>query len=122
MEQALAVLDYAAQRSKHKYQIRILIVNICRHLGASSLALTHFRILGAKAIQHDTLSHLVLTRASTFAVASGTDAGVFEEALVAGKWYRSGENEAADMAVRVFNFQCYSKVCAAIRSALRSVT
>jgi hypothetical protein len=110
LERALVVLDYALQRSKYKYQIRILTINLLRLLGASSLALTHYRILGVKAIQYDTLSHLVLTRAATFAVASGSDAEVHEEALTASKWYKVGEHEASEMAVRVFSFHNYSKV------------
>ncbi|ORY72573.1 actin cytoskeleton organization protein [Leucosporidium creatinivorum] len=108
LERALVVLEYGLQRSKHKYQIRILAINILRLLGASSSAIAHFRILNPKAIQNDTLSHLVLNRAATFAVTQ--DAAVLEEAVSASKWYKTGEHEAAEMAVRVFSYHNYSKI------------
>lgn len=85
-------------------------MNLTRLLGASSLALAHYRLLGVKAIQFDTLSHLVLSRGSTFCVAAGTDAGVLEEATAALKWYTIGEHEAGEMPVRAFSFHNYSKV------------
>ena len=94
LEKAAAVLDYATFRSKHKYQLRILLINIYRLLGASSLALSHYRQLGVKSVQFDTLSHLVLGRASTFSVASGNDPGVLQEATIASNWYGAGEVEA----------------------------
>lgn len=108
LERALLILEYGLQRSKHKYQIRILAINILRLLGASSAAIAHFRVLNPKAIQNDTLSHLVLNRAATFSVTQ--DAAVLEEAVSASKWYKTGEHEAAEMAVRVFSYHNYSKV------------
>lgn len=108
LERVLVILEYSLQRSKHKYQIRILAINILRLLGASSAAIAHFRVLNPKAIQNDTLSHLVLNRAATFSVTQ--DAAVLEEAVSASKWYKTGEHEAAEMAVRVFSYHNYSKV------------
>lgn len=110
LEKAVALLDFAALRSKHKYQTRILLINLTRLLGASSLSLTHYRLLGIKSIQYDTLSHLVLGRASTFSVAAGNDPGVLEEAFKAAKWYVTGEHEATEMCVRAFSFHNLTKV------------
>lgn len=41
--------------------------------GAASSALEHYRGLNLKQIQHDTLSHLVLSRASTFSLIATGD-------------------------------------------------
>jgi N-terminal acetyltransferase B complex non-catalytic subunit len=63
-----------------------------------------------KSVQFDTLSHLVLGRASTFSVASGNDPGVLQEATIASNWYSSGEVEAREMVVRAFSFHNYTNV------------
>ncbi|KAL8278029.1 hypothetical protein RQP46_009661 [Phenoliferia psychrophenolica] len=108
LEKAIAVLDFAAARSRYKYQIRILLVHLLRLLGASSLAVLHYRILGVKSIQYDTLSHVLLTRAATFAI--GNDPGLAEETAASQKWYTTGEHEASEMVIRAFNFKNYTKI------------
>lgn len=97
-------------RSKYKYQVRILTINILRLLGASSAALAHYRIFGVKNVQYDTLSHLVMARGATFAIESGKDIGVFEEALATSLWCTSGQREAREMVVKAFNYNALSKV------------
>ncbi|SCZ96879.1 BZ3500_MvSof-1268-A1-R1_Chr4-1g06812 [Microbotryum saponariae] len=115
LESALLVLDYALQRSRHKYQIRLLAINIQRQLGASSIAMDLNRSLGIKSIQFDTLIHVAATRGSTFANAAGAttsanDAGILDELRKANKWYGAGLDEAADMVVRVFMLHNFSKI------------
>ncbi|SCV69403.1 BQ2448_2423 [Microbotryum intermedium] len=115
LESALLVLDYALQRSRHKYQIRLLAINIQRLLGASSIAMDLNRSLGIKSIQYDTLVHVVATRGSTFANAAGattsaSDAGILDELTKAKRWYGVGGDEAADMVVRVFMLHNLSKI------------
>ncbi|GAA5885346.1 hypothetical protein JCM16303_006012 [Sporobolomyces ruberrimus] len=110
LERAAALLDHALRSSKYKYQSRILLINIYRLLGASSLSLSHYRIFGVKNIQYDTLSHLVLNRGATFAIESGKELGVHEEAVQTERWYRMGQNEAAQMCVQTFTLPNYGKV------------
>ncbi|KAM0753776.1 actin cytoskeleton organization protein [Meredithblackwellia eburnea MCA 4105] len=110
IEKAIAILDFASTRSKYKYQLRILLVNLTRLLGASSLAHSHFKLLGTKSIQHDTLSHVVLGRASTFAVGGTSDQGVISETTIVQRWYKTGEQEASEMPVRAFNLDNFTKI------------
>ncbi|KDE03030.1 hypothetical protein MVLG_06460 [Microbotryum lychnidis-dioicae p1A1 Lamole] len=115
LESALLVLDYALQRSRHKYQIRLLAINIQRQLGASSIAMDLNRSLGIKSIQFDTLIHVAATRGSIFANAAGAttsanDAGILDELRKAKKWYGAGLDEAADMVVRAFMLHNFSKI------------
>lgn len=110
LERAAALLDYALRSSKYKYQSRILLINIYRLLGASSLSLSHYRIFGVKNVQYDTLSHLILNRGATFAIEAGKEAGVHEEAIVTDRWYKMGTNEAAQMCVQTFTMPNYGKV------------
>ncbi|GAA5970754.1 hypothetical protein JCM21900_002379 [Sporobolomyces salmonicolor] len=110
LERALVVLDHALVRSKYKYQIRILHINLLRLLGASSVALTHYRTFGVKNIQYDTLSHLVLNRGATFAIDAGKEAGVHDEVLVTSRWYKAGQKEAAEMCVKAFTYNNSSKI------------
>ncbi|BGP30008.1 mitochondrial distribution and morphology [Rhodotorula toruloides] len=110
LERALVLLDHVLLRSKYKYQVRILTINILRLLGASSAALAHYHFFGVKNIQYDTLSHLVMSRGATFAIESGKDVGVFEEALATSTWYASGQREAHEMVVKAFNNNALSKI------------
>lgn len=80
-----------------------------RLLGAPSLAVAHYRTLGVKQIQYDTLSHLVTTRASTFAGVV-SDGGVWEEVAGTEGWYPGGEREANEMRVRVYQGGNWEKV------------
>ena len=105
----MAVLELALRRSKHKYQLRILLVNVLRLLGAPSSAVAHYRTLGVKQIQYDTLAHLITTRASTFAGVVN-DGGVWDEVSTTEAWYAGGEREANEMRVRVVQAQNWEKV------------
>ena len=61
--------------------------------GAPSLALEHYRALNLKQIQTDTLSHLTLSRSSTFALASLGDMTYSSECMEASQIYLSNANE-----------------------------
>ncbi|BGP37872.1 mitochondrial distribution and morphology [Rhodotorula kratochvilovae] len=113
LERALIIAEHALQRSKYKYQLRILAINLLRLLGASSASLAHYRVFGVKNIQHDTLSHLVLARGATFAIEQGggrADAGVWEEMLSTEAWYAGGRREAREMVVKAFSYGAFGKV------------
>ena len=63
--QALSLLDFLLSRSKHNYQALLIIVQLYVRIGAGSLAFTTYSRLSIKQIQHDTMSHILLTRVST---------------------------------------------------------
>ncbi|GAA5830210.1 hypothetical protein JCM11251_001269 [Rhodosporidiobolus azoricus] len=112
LERALVTSESALLRSKYKYQLRIISLNLLRLLGAPSASLTHYRPLGVKNIQYDTLSHLVVGRAATFAIEgnTGKEGGVFEAAAETERWYKNGMKEAQEMVVKALNYNTYSKV------------
>ena len=86
---AIVALEVALTHSQQAYQIRLTLTRLYHLLGESpcvrsdnlftgetgapSLALEHYRALNLKQIQNDTLSHLILSRASTFSLAATGD-------------------------------------------------
>ncbi|BGP54000.1 mitochondrial distribution and morphology [Rhodotorula sphaerocarpa] len=110
LELALALSEHVLQKSKYKYQIRILAINLLRLLGASSLSLAHYRLFGVKNVQYDTLSHLILARGATFAITGPKEAGVMTEGASTIGWYGSGQREARELYVRAFTNEAYTKV------------
>lgn len=86
---AIVALEVALTHSQQAYQIRLTLIRLYHLLGeppcarpdhlltsetgAPSPALEHYRALNPKQIQNDTLSHLILSRASTFSLAATGD-------------------------------------------------
>ena len=110
LECAAAVLAFALRRSRHKYQMRVLLVRLLRLLGAPSMALEQYRKLEVKSIQQDSVSHFILDRASTFSFAAAGDQTVYVELSGTTRWYRAGERDAAEACVRVWSTQTFTKV------------
>ncbi|KWU46443.1 actin cytoskeleton organization protein [Rhodotorula sp. JG-1b] len=110
LEHALALFDHVLLKSKYKYQIRILAINLLRLLGAPPLSVAHYRVFGVKNVQFDTLSHLMVARGSTFVITGSKEAGVFGETVSAMGWHSSGQTEAREMVVRAFTNEAYQKV------------
>lgn len=108
--QAAAVLEYASSRSKQSYLIRLLLIRVYRLLGASSLALEHYRAMSVKQVQTDTLSHLILTRASTFSLSSIGDLTYSSECLESSQIYLTNSQETAEFTVRAFGSEKYTQV------------
>ncbi|EPQ58725.1 hypothetical protein GLOTRDRAFT_13884, partial [Gloeophyllum trabeum ATCC 11539] len=107
---AAVVLEYGLGRSKQSYHMRLLLIQIYRLLGAPSLALEHYRLLHVKQVQNDTLSHLVLARASTFSLAATGDLTYPSECLESSHIYMSNSHETSDFIVRAFTQEKYSQV------------
>jgi len=63
--QSVQILETLLQKSKHNYQALLLLVRIYLLLGAIGSAIDVYPRLNIKQIQHDTLSHFLLTRIST---------------------------------------------------------
>ncbi|KAK0546615.1 mitochondrial distribution and morphology [Tilletia horrida] len=64
--EAAVFLQYACQRSKKGYRLRIFLIRILLQLGLFADAVRNWDLLKAAFIQHDTLGHLLLDRASVF--------------------------------------------------------
>ncbi|OSC97114.1 actin cytoskeleton organization protein [Trametes coccinea BRFM310] len=107
---AAALLEYAIARSKMSYQIRLHLIRIYRLLGAPSLALEHYRSINVKQVQNDTLSHFILSRASTFSLSSIGDLTYTSECLESSRIYLSNSEETAEFIVRAFGSEKYSQI------------
>lgn len=107
---AISLLEFALIRSPQSFQSRLILIRLYRLLGAPSMALEHYRALRIKQIQHDTLSHLVLTRASTFSLSSTGDLTLASECLEATQIYLSNSQETGDYIVRAFTTEKYSQI------------
>ncbi|KAL0946591.1 hypothetical protein HGRIS_012792 [Hohenbuehelia grisea] len=107
---AATLLEFALTRSRQCYLIRLMLVRIYRLLGAPSVALEHYRGLNLKQVQHDTLSHILLSRASTFSLASTGDLTFATECLETSQIYVSNSQETADFVVRAFTQEKYSQI------------
>lgn len=125
---AAALLEHAITKSKMSYQIRLHLIRIYRLLGAPSLALEHYRGINVKQVQNDTLSHFLLSRASTFSLAATGDITYTSECMEASRIYVSNSEEVRDVLharrtsvkvvgqtsefiVRAFGGEKYSQVC-----------
>ena len=92
---AAALLEYAISRSKMSYQVRLHLIRIYRLLGAPSLALEHYRSINLKQVQNDTLSHFMLSRASTFSLSSMGDLTYTTECMESSRIYLSNSEEVS---------------------------
>ncbi|KAF8625781.1 hypothetical protein AX15_005171 [Amanita polypyramis BW_CC] len=107
---AVSLLEFALTKSRQSFQSRLVLIRLYRLLGAPSLAMEHYRALHVKQVQHDTLSHLVLSRASTFSLSSIGDLTLASECLEATQIYLSNSQETGDYIVRAFTTEKYSQI------------
>ncbi|EKM55336.1 uncharacterized protein PHACADRAFT_143536 [Phanerochaete carnosa HHB-10118-sp] len=110
LRRAIAILEFASSKSKQSYVIRIMLIRIYHLLGAPSLALEHYRLLNIKQVQTDTLSYLILSRASTFALSSWGDLTYSSECMEASQIYLSNSTDTAEFVVRAFFAEKYSQI------------
>ncbi|KJA27088.1 hypothetical protein HYPSUDRAFT_35639 [Hypholoma sublateritium FD-334 SS-4] len=107
---AVYLLEYGLTKSKQSFLMRLILIRIYRLLGAPTLALEHYRVMQIKQIQNDTLSHLILSRASTFSTASNGDLTFASECLESTQIYLSNSQETSDFVVRAFTSEKYSQI------------
>ncbi|KAF8965269.1 actin cytoskeleton organization protein [Flammula alnicola] len=107
---AVYLLEFALTKSKQSFLTRLILMRIYRLLGAPALALEHYRVMQIKQVQHDTLSHLILSRASTFSLASTGDLTLATECLESTQIYLSNSQETGDFVVRAFTAEKYSQI------------
>ncbi|KAJ6596969.1 actin cytoskeleton organization protein [Mycena vulgaris] len=110
LHNAVALLEFALTKSKQSFQTRLMLIRIYRLLGAPSMALEHYRIMQIKQVQHDTLSHFILSRASTFSLAASGDLTFATECLEASQIYLSNTQDTGDYIVRAFTGEKYSQI------------
>ncbi|KAE9409642.1 actin cytoskeleton organization protein [Gymnopus androsaceus JB14] len=107
---AAVLLEFALGKSKQAFQMRLMLIRIYRLLGAPSAALEHYRLLNVKQVQNDTLSHFILSRCSTFSLASSGDLTYSTECLEASQIYISNSQETNDFVIRAFSAEKYSQI------------
>ncbi|KAJ7097819.1 actin cytoskeleton organization protein [Mycena belliarum] len=107
---AVALLEFALTKSKQSFQTRLMLIRIYRLLGAPSLALEHYRVMQIKQVQHDTLSHFILSRSSTFSLAASGDLTFATECLEASQIYLSNAQDTGEYIVRAFTGEKYSQI------------
>ncbi|KAF9535277.1 actin cytoskeleton organization protein [Crepidotus variabilis] len=107
---AVHLLEFGVTKSKHCFLARLILIRIYRLLGSPSSALEHYRIMQIKQVQHDTLSHLLLSRASTFSLASTGDLTLSSECQEATQIYLSNSQETGEFVSRAFNVEKYSQI------------
>jgi N-terminal acetyltransferase B complex non-catalytic subunit len=71
-------------------QVRRMVV-----IGCPSLALEHYRAVGIKQVQNDTLSHFALSRASTFSLAATGDITYLSECIESSQIYNTNSQEVS---------------------------
>ncbi|KAJ7063373.1 actin cytoskeleton organization protein [Mycena amicta] len=107
---AAALLEFALTKSKQAFQMRLLLVRIYRLLGAPSAALEHYRIMQIKQVQHDTLSHFLLSRSSTFSLAASGDLTYHTECIESSQIYIANLQDTGEYVARAFTGEKYSQI------------
>ncbi|KAG1817547.1 N-acetyltransferase B complex non catalytic subunit-domain-containing protein [Suillus subaureus] len=97
---AAVVLEFALMKSCMSFQIQLLLVCIYHLLGASSLALDHYCAINIKQVQDDTLSHFLLTQASTFSLSASGDLTYPSECIESSQIYVSNSQD-------IFTLLCF---------------
>lgn len=108
LTQAIAILEYALSQSQFNHRFRILLIRIYRLIGAPTLAHEHYRGLRVKQMQSDSLSHLVLARASTFCLAGESE--LVGECIESSQIYTANVQETPEMVARAFAQEKYAQV------------
>ncbi|CAE6516858.1 unnamed protein product [Rhizoctonia solani] len=108
LTKAVAILEYALSKSPHNSRFRILLIRIYRLIGAPTLAHEHYKGLRVKQTQHDTLSHLVLARASTFCLAG--DSELVGECIESSQIYTANVQETPELVARAFLGEKFAQI------------
>ncbi|KAF9013886.1 actin cytoskeleton organization protein [Cyathus striatus] len=107
---ASSLLEFALTKSKQSFLSRLMLIRIYRLLGAPSLSLEHYRAMQVKQVQHDTLSHYILSRASLFSLAATGDITLATECIESTQIYLSNSQETGDFIARAFTAEKYSQI------------
>ncbi|KAI8350533.1 N-acetyltransferase B complex non catalytic subunit-domain-containing protein [Mortierella sp. GBAus27b] len=100
------MLERALSASKHNYQIKLVLIRIYELVGAFNCAASIYNTMSIKHVQHDTMSHFLTDRASSY--------GLFNEALgqlyAAHDIYHSSTAETPEMILQAYKYSTFSKV------------
>ncbi|KAK7054789.1 mitochondrial distribution and morphology [Paramarasmius palmivorus] len=107
---AAVVLEYGLTKSKQSFQMRLMLIRVYRLLGAPMAALEHYRLLGIKQVQNDTLSHFILSRASMFSLAATGDLTFSTECIEASQIYLTNSQETGEYVIRALTTEKYSQI------------
>ncbi|KAF9098341.1 N-alpha-acetyltransferase 25, NatB auxiliary subunit [Mortierella sp. AD031] len=103
---ATFMLEHALSASKHNYQMKLVLIRVYELLGAYNCAIGIYSTMAIKNVQHDTMSHFITDRATTF--------GLFNEALAqlysAHEIYHSNEAETPEMILQAYKYSTFSKM------------
>jgi N-terminal acetyltransferase B complex non-catalytic subunit len=83
----LVLLEQTVTTSRWAYTPRLILTRLYRLLAAPSLAMQHYGLANLKSIQFDTLSHHVLSRASTFSLGCIGDLTLVNECVESSQIY-----------------------------------
>ncbi|KAK0550981.1 mitochondrial distribution and morphology [Tilletia horrida] len=109
--EAAVFLQYACQRSKKGYRLRIFLIRILLQLGLFADAVRNWDLLKAAFIQHDTLGHLLLDRASVFGHTGDlANAEVHERLRMSQIIYEGSHRETNEMVKLAFSHGTFSKI------------
>ncbi|CAG8462303.1 9345_t:CDS:10 [Ambispora gerdemannii] len=104
--QAVLLLEAALLKSKHNFQLQLLLIRLYQILGVHLRPMEIYRDMDIKHIQLDTMSHFIVARSSSLAF--------YKEALQSCKdtlpIYRSNILETPEMIVHAYKYGTYSKV------------
>ncbi|KAF9919778.1 N-alpha-acetyltransferase 25, NatB auxiliary subunit [Linnemannia zychae] len=103
---AIFMLEHSLNASKHNYQMKLVLIRLYELLGAYNCAIAIYNTMAIKNIQHDTMSHFITDRCTTF--------GLFNEALTqlysAHDIYHSNEAETPEMILQAYKYSTFSKM------------
>lgn len=98
---SIVILEYILSNSKHNYDALLLLVRLCMHFGAGSLAIERYSRLSIKNMQHATISWALFAHMSTihpqptkFSSADGksqTIVNPLEEIAQILQWYHTAD-------------------------------
>ncbi|KAG0345202.1 N-alpha-acetyltransferase 25, NatB auxiliary subunit [Podila humilis] len=100
------MMEHALNASKHNYQLKFVLIRVYELLGAFSCATNIYSTMGIKHVQHDTLSHFITDRASTF----GQFGDALNQLYSAHEIYHSNEAETPEMILQAYKYSTFSKM------------
>lgn len=103
LEKAAVLLELAALNDKHQFFVRLWLVRIYLRLGAFNLAKGHYKILKVSKIQHESLSHFMLTRLTSIFPDFGVLYDAFEQ-------YETANNEITSYLLQAFEKGSYTQL------------
>ncbi|KAF8308096.1 hypothetical protein DL93DRAFT_2159228 [Clavulina sp. PMI_390] len=110
LNQAIFVLEFAATRSPYNFRYHLVLIRLYLFLGAHAVALEHYKLLRIRSVQHETLSHYLMDRSTTWSAANDGDLTLHDAAVEVSAIYQENANETPEMLAKALLFEKYSQV------------